>query len=215
MPLCEPWLMIGSSERRTAMKRQPVKLILVVAMILLLGGQSAYAIPDWSFNLLPAGGNVSGPAGSTVGWGYEITNSDTDNWLSVWGLSADLFLNGSPMSLFDFPSLAPGASVTVPYDEVSGLGLYQLTWDITAPNGFANSGTFILSADWYDGDPLGGGSWNGTAPDQNAAYTATVTSAAVPEPATWLLLVSGLAGVVALNTIMLRGCKGNAAEGQT
>lgn len=183
------------------MKRQLVKLILVTAMILLLGGQSAYAIPDWSFGLLPASGNVSGPAGSTVGWGYEITNPDTDNWLSVWGLSADLFQNGSPMSLFDFPSLAPGASVTVPYDEVNGFGLYQLTWDVTAPDGFVNSGTFILSADWYNGDPLlEVGSWIiGDAPDQAAAYTATVTSAAVPEPSTWLLLVSGLAGVVVLN----------------
>jgi len=186
------------------MKKELVKLILVVAMTLFLGGQSAYAVPavqDWSFDLLPTGGNVSGPAGSTVGWGYKITNSDTNNWLFVWGLSADPFLNGTPASLFDYPSVAPGTEVTLPYDKVNGLGLYQLTWDGTATIGFTNSGTFILSADWYDGDPSGNGTWIGAAQDKSAAYTATVTSAAVPEPSTWLLLVTGLAGVIAVKSL--------------
>lgn len=196
------------------MKRQVVKLILVTAMILLLGGQSDYAnaIQDWRFDLLPAGGNVSGPAGSTVGWGYTITNLDSDYYLELTSISADLFLNGDPLELFDFPTVAPGASVSVPFDGINGL--YQLTWYPAAPVGFVNSGTFILSADWWEfiDNAL---IFVETASDKSAEYSATVSPAAVPEPSTWLLLVSALPGIVVLNTIMLRGRETKAAEGQT
>jgi hypothetical protein len=199
------------------MKKQLVKLILVMSMILLLGGQSAYAIPDWSFDLLPAGGNVSGPAGSTVGWGYEIQNLSDTYWLSVMSLDSDIFLstNGIPdATIFDYPSLAPLATWSVAYLPDTA-GLYQFTWDSGVTDGTTEAGEFRLTAEWYNVDPLGGGSLNGAAPDKNAAYTATVTSAAVPEPATWLLLVSGLAGIVAVNTIMLRRRQYTAAEVQT
>jgi hypothetical protein len=145
------------------------------------------------FELLPADGAIGGEPGSTIGWGYELTNESTD-WLVFTGINADAFLYATPdSSLFDFPILAPGASASVAYDPGLLQGLFQLTWDALAPVGFTNSGLFLLSAEFWDGDPFGDGSFIDFAPDFTAAYSATVTGAApVPEPATLLLMASGL-----------------------
>jgi hypothetical protein len=144
------------------------------------------------FTLLP-GADISGEPGSTIGWGYELTNESTD-WLVFTGINADAFLYATPdSSLFDFPILAPGASASVAYDPGLLQGLLQLTWDALAPVGTTNSGLFLLSAEFWDGDPFAGGAVIGTAPDFTAAYSATVTGAApVPEPATLLLMATGL-----------------------
>ncbi|HLG21217.1 MAG TPA: PEP-CTERM sorting domain-containing protein [Candidatus Manganitrophaceae bacterium] len=178
---------------------KPFLGILIFGLILLLARPSAYAIPDWSFTLIPANGDLSGAPGAAVGWGYEITNLDSNNWLLLTGVSADLFQNGTPDAfIFDYPILAPGATASVPYTQPGPVqapsGLYQFTWDAGAPVGFVNSGTFILTAEWYDGDPLAGGAFLDFAPDKSALYSVTVTSAAVPEPATLWPLISGMAG---------------------
>jgi hypothetical protein len=41
----------------------------------------------------------------------------------------------------------------------TGVGLLDLTWDTSAPNGFTNSGRATISAEWWTGDPLTGGSF--------------------------------------------------------
>lgn len=171
------------------MKRSTVSLVLAALLLVLGGGASAFA-DDISLTVIPASGDVSGPAGSTVGWGYTLTN-DTSNWLVTMSLSADVFENGTPDTFFDFPALAPDTSATVDFvPDVSGL--YQLTWDTTAPAGFVNSGTFILSSDYYNGNPATGGMDIGPAPDLMAAYSATVANSATPEPPVALLLCGGL-----------------------
>jgi len=168
------------------MKKSALSSILAAASLLLLGSGSAFA-DAISLTLIPATGDVSGRAGSTVGWGYNITN-DTSNWLVTMSLSPDVFQNGTPDTIFDFPALAPSSSVTANFvADVSGL--YQLTWDTTAPAGFVNSGTFVLSSDYYNGDPSVGGMDIGAAPDLRAAYSATVSSLAEP-PAALLLSTS-------------------------
>jgi len=72
--------------------------------------------PVWAdsitFSLLPSGGNVSGPAGSLVGWGYSITNNSSTDWFLATNLNSDSFANGIPTLIFDFPEVAPGATVT-------------------------------------------------------------------------------------------------------
>jgi hypothetical protein len=104
-------------------------------------------------------------------------------------LSAGSFQHGIPDSLFDFPALAPRTSATTAF--VAGVsGLYQLKWDTKAPAGFVNSGTFVLSSDFFDGNPVLGGNDIGPAPDLMAAYSAKVP--AVPEPPVALLLSAGL-----------------------
>ncbi|MES1258608.1 MAG: hypothetical protein ABUS51_09260 [Acidobacteriota bacterium] len=151
----------------------------------------------WSFTLLPP--DISGPPGSTIGWGYQIVNLDPDFWLSTTALDADLFQFATPLSLFDFPILAPGATVTEFFDQAAPAGLYQQTWDNDAPLGFVNTGTFIVTGDFYIGDPLAGGVLLEEGTQRSAAYSATV-AANTPEPRT--LLLAGF--VLALGTGIIR-----------
>jgi hypothetical protein len=148
-----------------------------------------------SFGTLPASGNVSGSPGSTVGWGYTLTNN-TSNWLEAVNLSAGSFTIGSPVAVifFNFPILAPDTSVTVQFNALTDAGLYALALFPNAPLGASNTGTFLLDSQYFSGDPLSCGScFIGAAPELTANYKATVTS--VPEPASLLVLVSGLFGV--------------------
>ena len=158
------------------------------------------ASADVMFTLLPSGGNVSGPPGSLVGWGYSLTNTDPSNWFVTDNLNSDSFSNGTPTLLFDFPILAPGDTVTETFDSVNSIGLLELQWDVSAPSGFVNSGNFTLSGEWWDGDPLNGGGFIATAPDIALPYSATVVQGSptptVPEPSSWLLCLTVLAAVV-------------------
>jgi hypothetical protein len=158
----------------------------------LFGASPASA--DILFDLIPADGSVSGTPGSLVGWGYSITNTDPSDWFLSTDLNSDSFSNGTPTLLFDFPEVAPGATVTEAFDPANSIGLFELQWDPSAPIGTVNSGNFVLSGELWDGDPFNGGTFIADALDSSAAYTATVTgSASTPEPASFPLLASGFA----------------------
>jgi hypothetical protein len=152
-----------------------------LALTFLLSVAPSFAADIYNFSLIPAGGNIQGTPGSAIGWGYTIENQSTALWLVTTGLSSGAFQHGSPSVIFDFPDVAPGETVTVAYDTALTGGLQQLLWDASAPIGFINSGIFILSAEWWDGDPLNSGSFQFGAPDQSASYGASVVT---PEPAT-------------------------------
>lgn len=163
-----------------------------------------------TFSLLPSDGNISGPAGSLVGWGYSITNNSSSDWFLATDLQADSFSDGTPTSLFDFPEVAPGATVTETLDPIDGIGLYELQWDLSAPVGTVDSGDFDLSGQWYDGDPFNGGNFIATAPDLSLAYAATVTGGTmtpVPEPGTAAFLI-GASVVLLLVKIRFPGGRG-------
>ena len=152
-----------------------------------------------SLTLIPANGAVMGAAGSTVGWGYSISNSTSD-WLQTLNVSADLFQEGTPNVLFDFPAVAPNSSVTLDFSLAATgscasppCGLYDLTWDTTAPPNFNNSGTFTISSDFYSAQPGTLGAVDlGPAPDATASYSATVARIATPEASTLSLFLTGL-----------------------
>jgi hypothetical protein len=167
-----------------------------VVLALIIGPQLSFA-DSYNFNLIPADGNVAGPAGSIVGWGYSITNQSSQYWLVTVGLSADPFQHGTPNAIFDFPDLAPGDNATENFDPNGPTGLYELTWDSDAPLGFVNSGMFTLSAQWWTGDPLNGGTYVMDAPDTMQAYSASVSGTSTPEPTSLLLLVSGVSCIAA------------------
>ena len=173
-------------------------------LFFLVASQTAYADP-FSFSTIPASGTVIGAPGSTVGWGYSITNLSSTNWLILTALSAGTFALGTPdATIFDFPIIGPGDTLTVAY--VPGLsGLYQFTWDLNAPAAFENIGTFLLSAEFWSGDPFGGGSFVDFATDQSAPYIARVSSPStpVPEPSTLLLL-----GLASGCLLLIRACLG-------
>jgi hypothetical protein len=153
------------------------------------------AISDsFTFTTLPANGNVAGAAGSVVGWGYSITNQSAADWLVTTNLTADPFQNGNPTLLFDFPFLAPGQTVTESFNPASSFGLYELAWNSNAPANSVNSGNFVLSAQWWTGDPTGTGVLIADATDVSAPYSASVgSSTVVPEPSSFLLLISAAA----------------------
>ncbi len=178
------------------MTRRSLLVIQLVGLFLIASSSLAYA-DSFTFSTIPGTGDVTGPAGSTVGWGYSITNTSSTNWLVLNEINPGVFQNGTPQSIFDFPILAPGQTATVSFDQLNALGLYQLTWDPTAPAGFVNDGVFNLTADFYDGDPTAGGNLLGPAESQNAPYSATVSSpaTALPVPSTLMLLAVGL-GVI-------------------
>jgi len=167
--------------------------LMAIATAAMVGKGSLCRADDvLTFDLIPESGDVSGPAGSTVGWGYSITNESITDWLLTTNLVSDSFLYGSPTPLFDFPEVAPGTTATESFDPVGLAGLYQDVLNASAPAGSLDSGNFVLSAQWYDGDPFNGGNFIADAPDTNAAYSATVTGSAVPEPGSFLLIAGGL-----------------------
>jgi hypothetical protein len=171
------------------MKRIVHLLALLVCM------QGAWAHPLWSAATMPASGHIAGEAGTTIGWGYQIGNEDTARWLVLSGISADVFEHASPLALFDLPILAPGASVAQAFDGVHGL--YGLSWDSDTPDNFVNTGMFVLTAQWWDGDPLGGGALAGDAESLNLPYSALAAPAQpVPEPGAPLLMAAGMAALL-------------------
>ena len=149
---------------------------------------------DYTFATIPLNGEISGNIGDTIGWGYEIDNLDPNNWLVATNLDAGSFSGATATSVFDFPILAPGEDLVVPFDPIAGIGLYEVVWDAGTAPGSSNQGIFTLSADWYDGDPTAGGNYIESAPDQLQSYTVTLGSP-VPEPASAGLCLLGLAGL--------------------
>lgn len=163
----------------------------IFALAALLSAVPTIAADIYTFNLLPADGGIAGSPGSTIGWGYTIENESSSLWLVTTGLDSGVFQHDTPSLIFDFPDIAPGETVTVPFNAITSAGLEQLTWDLSAPLGFVNSGRFVLEAQWWDGDPLGGGGFVSSAPNAGQFYRATVT----PEP--------GTSTVVALSALLL------------
>lgn len=176
------------------LKISRISVITVCAAIVMVS-RSAHA-DSFTFSPMPANGNISGPAGSTVGWGYSIANQSSSDWLVTTDLTADPFLHGTPELLFNFPSIAPGQTVTESFNSTIPTGLYELAWDSNAPASFSNSGDFVLSAEWWTGDPLSGGAFITDAPDASDPYSATVGgSSAVPEPSSLLLVLTAFATI--------------------
>lgn len=171
---------------------------LLILLAMLLSGKHATGA-TYTFDTIPVTGErVAFPGqGNTNGWGYTITNLSTTDWLVTTGVSAGPFAGGTANAIFDFPVVAPGATVSQAYRQFGDIscgpgpcGLYEFTWDLDAPINAENLGTFVLSAEWWTGDPLSGGQFITGADDTFAEYR---TQVIVPEPVTVVLAGAGLA----------------------
>jgi hypothetical protein len=168
-------------------------------LVLALGSKSAFAIPNFTFELIPTGGGIAGPAGAPQGWGYRIENPDPLNWLETTSVTSDPFAQGTATVLFDFPILSPSSSVTLGWQSGTQ-GLFEFIFDPATPSGFTNIGSFALEGAFWSADPLDPiAILVAGANTQFATYAVTSGSiaAVVPEPTTLHLLVACMVGAVA------------------
>jgi hypothetical protein len=149
--------------------------------------------------------SLTGNPGSTVGWGFTLTNNVS--WIEV--VEAQFCLDaviGNPCfnpssQFFDIISnppndviVGPGGSASQPYDPSNNKGLGKFTIAPGAPNGSSVVGNILLTYNTFDNDPNNGGNQIGF----NDAISAAAKVTAVPEPAGLALAGLALAGLAAL-----------------
>jgi PEP-CTERM motif len=192
------------------MIRQPKIWVFTLVMGVLLC-VNAQAAPLLTLN--PVGGALTGAPGDVVGWGFTISN-DT-NFLTVTGANFCLGVVSPPactspnigtftdfIAQFNFIVVGPApesTSVSQSYDFSAKTGVGSFAINAGATAGSTNIGEIVLRYDLTsrspndpnfnpDTDTVAGGQFL----TANASVAVTST---VPEPATWLLLGSTLAGL--------------------
>ncbi|MBL8176159.1 MAG: PEP-CTERM sorting domain-containing protein [Bryobacterales bacterium] len=175
----------------------------LLSLCLLLSGSLA-AAPV--FTLDPPDGAISGPSGSTRGWGFTLT-SDDSRWLSV---VASLILTESDPSLGFYQDFIGGlggpVNFTLPpndpawqlqYDEPTFEGVGAFTFDAAASLGAVNSGLLRVIVEAYAADPATcGGACLEETLVFDVPFSASVTEDPgpdVPEPASVSLTALALA----------------------
>jgi hypothetical protein len=148
----------------------------------------------FTFSTLPAAGAISGSPGTQVGWGYQLVNTDSSNWFVPTQLSVSSFSIGLPdASLFDFPMLAPGATVSQAFDLLAHTGLYAIEILPFVLPSMSDSGNFTLQGAWWSGDPLAGGTFLQLSDAVLTPYSLEVAGvAAIPLPGSLPLLTAAL-----------------------
>jgi hypothetical protein len=165
------------------------------------------------FTLTPSG-DVSGGPGSTVGWGFTITNDAdyvqiTSAQYCVNPVSFPALCNESGLGTFnDFISVdndiivgPPGgtdpSSVSQSFDPILLTGVGGFDIDGGAPVGAGDVGELVLTYDLTNLDPNDPNAVSlGTDLVLSANASVTVTGGGVPEPGTAGLMLVALAGLV-------------------
>ncbi len=160
-----------------------------------------------SLTLDPVNGQVSGPAGTNVGWGFTL-NGDTTDWLVVTAvhLGGDPFPVGSFANFTDLLStwvgsnvpLAPGGTLTQSW--AGGLGLAQFAIPGVSSTNDVGAFNILVDYDLYDSNPFTDPNANyidpGLLGPRQFSNTAQITVTApdagsgAPEPGTWVLFLT-------------------------
>jgi hypothetical protein len=172
------------------------RILTIVALLVLSTTLSAQAM---MLSLSPVNGDVHGYPGTTVGWGYTVTNDSPTDWIVLsasdftppppsWGTYTDFIQNYFVLLA---PAGSPGDTWTE-FNAQSQTGTGSFLIDPQANPGDTATGNIIISFDRYDGDPTNGGNYIDAA---TVFASASVTVDPVPEPSTFFLLGGGLAGL--------------------
>ncbi len=167
----------------------------IFTLILLASGLVAAPIIE----LGPTNGQITGAAGSTVGWGFSLT-PDPNLWVSVIGSvlltetdpSLGLYTDfigtlGGPVS---FATPAGGATWTLSFKNATSEGVGSFEIASNAAVGAVNSGKLRISVEYFTGNPFTCGSCAAGSEDFDLEYQITVTeppAGEIPEPSTYAL----------------------------
>jgi len=169
-----------------------------------------------SIQLIPSNGAVSGVAGATVGWGFTVDWTSTGgDWISFTGSDISTQPEYDPSLLgpngytdfigpqggpVDF-GLSPGTGPwTEAFDGLSqGVGSYQI--NSSALPGDEDSGQVTFDFQVYNGDPatatqIGDDSYSYSGSSTDFSVTVESPSAVTPEPASLILLATGLGALL-------------------
>ncbi len=167
--------------------------------ILCMFGLCGLAQAD-TLTLNPPGGAISGAAGTTVGWGFTLTN--VTNFAVVTSSDFCVGVIASPCSnslgtYTDFAGpqfivVGPSSSVTQAFNNslLTGMGSFLINPGATG----SVLGDVVLTYDLYSVSPNDPSFLPTDIVSLGNLLTAPASVTAVPEPGSLLLLASGLAG---------------------
>jgi hypothetical protein len=194
------------------MYRSGIWKCLATAAVMLIAS-AAGARASAVIALIPPDGVIPGAPGSTVGWGFSLTNGA--DWVSIDSVTTENEtsplggVSGGFTSYMDLLGglsngvTAPGKTWTLPFTPGSpGTGLGQYAIDPSTPLGASDSGDFVIFYDEFSADPNTCGSCyietlqlfdsNRNAP----AFAINVPASAIPEPALTMLMIFGLSALI-------------------
>lgn len=178
--------------------------LLVVLISIVACGAKADSLPTLALD--PTNGALTGSAGTTVGWGFTFTNNG-DNYAVISGSDfctgaltspcSNSFGTYTDLAGAQFLVVAPGTSFSQAFNDLlqTGMGSFLINPASTG----SILGNIVMTYDLYSTDP-NSANFN---PDTDSvsfgnylkasASVAVGTTVPTPEPATFLLLMSGLA----------------------
>ena len=195
------------------MRKKIVLMILATILCALVTGSRALADALPTLTLDPPGGALSGTLGSTVGWGFILTNLGTD-FAVITGTDFCVGAISSPCgnslgTYADFAGAqflvagpAPESnSVTQAFDNLTATGIGSFLINMGASG--TVDGSIVLTYDLYKVDP-NAPNFDPTTDtvslgnELTAGASVTAVTQSVPEPGSLLLAIWGLAGCLLL-----------------
>lgn len=190
-----------------------LRTVLIAAISMFAMGTCAYADSAPTLTLDPASGAVTGPAGTTVGWGFTLTAGSSD-FAVITGSDFCVGVVTSPCSntfgtYTDFAGeqflvvgSGPGESpITEAFDDamMTGMGSFAINPGSTG----TLSGFIAVTYDLFSVDP-NSPSFDPTVDtvstgnylETDASVTVGNSTNSMPEPGSFVLLLAGLAAIV-------------------